>query len=365
MIDNPYKKLAIRLDTLPNGFPQVKNGAEIRLLKKLFTPDEAELAAALLITPEIPEKIAIRLASSETKNWDLITIKKSLKEMARKGLIKAEKNKSGLAFGLLPFVVGIYEFQLGRIDEELARLFEEYYRQAFGETLSIKPAFHRVVPIGENIRNDMEVLPYENVTDIIKSAQSWGVIDCICRVQKELIGDPCNHPKEVCMVLGSHSGSFDNNKDIKALSLQEAMDTLHLAADAGLVHSVSNTQEGIWYICNCCTCSCGILRGMSDLGVANVIAKSSFLCQVEKEICIVCETCIEYCQFGALYLEGGVIQISQVSCVGCGVCIPHCEELALKLVRRSETDIVDIPKTEADWQIQRAEVRKIDFDLIL
>ena len=167
------------------------------------------------------------------------------------------------------------------------------------------------------------------------------------------------------MVLGSHAGSFDNNKDIKALSLQEAMETLHIAADAGLVHSVSNTQEGIWYICNCCICSCGILRGMSDLGVANVIAKSSFLCQVEKEICIGCETCIEYCQFGALILDGGMIQISQVSCVGCGVCVPHCEELALKLVRRPENDIVDIPKTEADWQTQRAKVRKKDFDLIL
>ena len=365
MNDNPYKKLAIRLNSLPNGFPPVQDGAEIRLLIKLFTPGEAELAATLHLTPETPQKIAARCASSENFSGNIDEIKNSLKSMARKGLINAEKSKNGLLFGLLPFVVGIYEFQLGRIDKELARLFEDYYKQAFRDTLNIQPAFHRVVPIGENIRSDMEVLPYENVTDIVKNAKSWGVIDCICRVQKRLIGEPCSHPVEVCMLLGSYPGSFDNTENIKALSLQEALDTLQLAAESGLVHSVSNRQEGIWYICNCCTCSCGILRGLSEFGIANAIAKSPFLCKVEKEICIVCETCIDFCQFEALELNHGVLQVNSMSCVGCGVCVPHCEEGALKLIRRPENDIVAVPETEKSWQIERAASRQIDLDQIL
>lgn len=365
MNDNHFKQLAKRLDLLPNGFPPVQDGAEIRLLEKLFTPHEAELAVSLRLTPETPENIANRFSCSDNSFWDTETIKRMLKEMARKGLINAEKSQKGLVFGLLPFVVGIYELQLGRMDAELARLFEDYYNQAFSETLKIQPAFHRVVPVGENIRNDMEVLPYENVSDILKNAKSWGVIDCICRVQKKLIGEPCSHPVEVCMILGSIPGSFDTNNHIKAISLQEAIDTLHLAAEAGLVHSVSNTQEGTWYICNCCTCSCGILRGMSDFGIANVIAKSPFLCHVDQDICIGCENCVEYCQFGALELVHGTIQVSQVSCVGCGICVSHCEEAAMNLVRRPENDILEIPKTEKTWQIERAEARRINLDQIL
>ena len=78
------------------------------------------------------------------------------------------------------------------------------------------------------------------------------------------------------------------------------MDTLSRAADAGLVHSVSNSKEGLWYVCNCCSCSCGILRGMAEMGVANVVAKSSYINVVDAEICSGCEDCIAYCQFDAL-----------------------------------------------------------------
>ena len=41
MIDTPYQRLAERLDALPNGFPPTADGVELRLLAKLFTPEEA------------------------------------------------------------------------------------------------------------------------------------------------------------------------------------------------------------------------------------------------------------------------------------------------------------------------------------
>ena len=55
--------------------------------------------------------------------------------MARRGLIQAGRDADGgLGFGLMPFVVGIYEMQGTTIDAELARLFEDYYQQAFGRS---------------------------------------------------------------------------------------------------------------------------------------------------------------------------------------------------------------------------------------
>ena len=39
-----YQKLANHLDNLPGGFAPSDTGAELRLLKRLFTPEEAELS---------------------------------------------------------------------------------------------------------------------------------------------------------------------------------------------------------------------------------------------------------------------------------------------------------------------------------
>jgi len=352
-----YQLLAERLDALPNGFPATEDGAELRLLQKLFSPQQAELASKLRMTLETSEQIAERLGR-DPKETHL-----ELKGMVKRGLIKAGKLDDGLGFGLLPFAVGIYEFQIGRMDEELARLFEDYYQQAFARVLAISPQVHRVVPVNETIRTGMEIAPYESVTTIVDEAKSWGVVDCICRQQKALVGDPCEHPLDVCMTLSSMPGAFDHNRTIRALTRDEAMDTLSRAADAGLVHSVGNNQEGLWYICNCCSCSCGILRGMAEMGVANVVAHSSFINVVDADICNGCEDCVEYCQFNALALEDFVMTVSELSCVGCGVCVPKCSTEALRLVLREEKVVP--PKTEMDWMAARARARGQDITDVL
>ncbi|NDJ86045.1 MAG: 4Fe-4S ferredoxin [Chloroflexi bacterium] len=359
MSATPYHRFARRLDALPNGFPATPDGAEIRLLEKICDPEEADLAADLRLTLETPAEIAARTGR------DPKPLRKLLKSMARKGVIKAGRaaSGSGMGYGLLPFVVGIYEMQIARLDAEMAQLFEDYYQRAFGSGLMMQPSVHRVIPVQESVRVDMEIRPYENAAEIVQGAQSWGVVDCICRKQKLLIDDPCEHPVEdICMVLGETPGLFDHTPAVKALSKREALGTLERAAEAGLVHSVSNNQQGLWYICNCCTCSCGVLRGIAQLGIANVVARAAFVNTVNEDICIGCEDCIDDCQFGALALDGAVMAVNQQRCVGCGVCVIKCPEEAMSLIRRA--DVAPPPLTETDWQIERARVRGIDMDRI-
>lgn len=354
---NPYKILALRLDALPQGYPATEDGAELRLLEKLFTPEEAELAAMLRLTMETPAQVAER-SGGDPKETRLM-----LKGMAKRGLIRAGKVDGGLGYGLLPFVVGIYEYQAGRMDAELALLFEDYYQKAFTDVLEIYPQVHRVIPVNETIQVGLEIAPYESVSDILDRAKSWGVLDCICRQQKALIGDPCEHPVDVCMTFSTVPGAFDHNNTIKALTRVEAMETLKRAADAGLVHSVSNSQEGLWYICNCCTCSCGILRGMAEMGVANVVAHSSFINTIDTDQCTGCEECLPYCQFDALVMDGDVMAVRELKCVGCGVCVPHCDALAMELVLREE--IAAPPVSEMDWMSARAQSRGQDLESVL
>jgi ferredoxin len=346
-----FQQLAERLNSLPNGFPATDDGRELKLLAKIFTPEQAELAAQLSPALETVEEIAARTGRNVAE------LRHQLKGMSRGGLIEAGRKDGMLGFKLLPFVVGIYEMQISRMDAELAQLFEDYFQSAFREMLAIKPQFHRVIPVNETIRNTMEIRPFESATEIVNAMQSWGVGDCICRKQKALIGQACEHPLDVCMILAPQPNAFAGSTLFRALTHDEAIETLQRAAAAGLVHSVSNNQEGVYYICNCCTCSCGILRGMAKLGIANAVASSAFVNQVDEALCSGCEDCTGSCQFEALAMDGLLATVNAVRCVGCGVCVLSCSTGALGLVRRPEEQILPVPLTHRDWEAQRAAAR--------
>lgn len=358
MSSNPYQRLAHRLDALPNGFPPTEDGAELHLLAKLFTAEEASLAAELRLTKETPQQIADRISA------DAKIVRRHLKGMARRGLISWERGEGTIVYGLMPFVVGIYEMQVGQLDQELAELFEAYYRQAFRQELRVQPQLHRVIPVGESIGGDLEIRPFESAAAIVDGAQAWGVTECICRKQKALIGDPCQHPLDVCMVFSKQPGWFDNMPAIRALTKEEAMATLLRATEAGLIHSVSNNQRGLWYICNCCTCSCAILRGIAEQGIADVVARSAFVNQVDESLCLACGDCLAYCQFDALSLYE-YAEVSSRRCVGCGVCVPACPEEALGLVLRPVEDAPLPPLNKEAWMAQRAAARGKDLADVL
>ena len=359
MNDLPYRQLAARLNELPNGFPPAPDGAELRLLAYLFTPEEAALATQLRLTLETPAEIAARIGG------DAQALRQQLKSMVARGLITAGRaSTGGLGYGLLPFVVGIYEMQANRIDATLARLFEDYYQQTFRQSITQQPLIHRVIPVKQSIRQNLEFHPFESASDIILQAKAWGVTDCICRKQQALLGHGCEHPLDVCMVFSDMPGFFDHWQGVGTLTQDEALATLQRAAEAGLVHSTSNTQEGLWYLCNCCTCACGFLRSVSELGTANVIARSAFVCEVDEDQCAGCRDCEDRCAFGALTVDGSIARVDALRCAGCGVCILACLQDALRLVRRSEEEILAPPQTEEDWRQLRAEARGIDLQVV-
>ena len=78
---------------------------------------------------------------------------------------------------------------------------------------------------------------------------------------------------------------------------------------------------------------------MSDLGIANVIARSAFVNRVDVDGCIGCELCVTRCQFGALSVDT-VAHVDETRCVGCGVCVLACTEGALRMFRRPDSDVL-------------------------
>ncbi|MFL7813603.1 MAG: 4Fe-4S binding protein [Anaerolineales bacterium] len=348
---NTYKKLANKLDDLPNRFPPTESGVEIRLLERIFTPQEAALAAEMSFEKEPAEVIAARagLPAREAK--------RILKDMVRKRLILFAKGEGTLLFGLMPFVVGFYEELLPRLDEEIANLFEAYFQESKGGITGKGLSVHRVIPVQESIDFEMEVFPYEKASSLLENAKAWAVRDCICRVQKSLIGDPCHHPVENCLVFAPVEGAFEGSDVDRPISKQEALQILHEAEDAGLVHTTGNYRDHNSYICNCCTCSCGILRSVAEFNNSTAISRSDFFAVVDEELCLGCGDCLERCQFNALDLEGDICRIDLANCVGCGLCVPVCPEEALSLVRRPQGEMPPPPADIREWSEIRAENR--------
>lgn len=354
--EDPYRALARRLDEIPNGFPPTASGVELRLLAYLFRPEEAALAARLHLAAETAADIAARLAQDPAAVYTL------LKGMAKRGLIRVERGPGKLRFALLPFVVGFYEMQASRLDAELAALVEAYFQEASPAMLAVEPALHRVIPVEQAVPIGIEILPYERASQLLDQAAAWGVIDCICRRQQRLLGKGCDRPLDVCLVMSSTQGAFDRATGVRALTREQAGATLRRAEEAGLVHSTANQRADIGYICNCCACCCGIMRGVAEFGLAQSIAHSTFQAVVDAGRCAGCETCLERCQFGALSMsEDGLARVDRDRCAGCGLCIAACPNGALALERRTEGEANPVPADMDAWRAERARRRGIDW----
>lgn len=360
MTEDIYKKLAQRLDTIPNGFPATESGVELKLLAKIFSPQEAELAAIMRLTLESAKEIAARSGTDPDKAEEM------LREMAHKGQIRARKVEGQLIFGLMPFVVGIYEEQLPRMNEELAHLSEQYYQETQGSgAVGKAPAVHRVIPVDEAISFDLEVFPYERATELIENAKSWGVRKCICRVQQKLIGKGCDHPVENCILFAPIENAFDDSEATRPIIKAEALRLLHEAEEAGLVHSAANNQGQIFYICNCCTCCCGVIRGLTEFSNPMALARSDFRTVVDAQMCTGCGECVERCPFGALAVPEELCAVNYDHCMGCGLCASFCPTEALSLERRPEGEMPPTPRDQGEWMAQRAHKRGIDISEIL
>ncbi len=357
MSETAYRPLAQRLDATPNGFPATESGVELELLAKLFTPEEAALAATLRLSHEPADAIAARAGVDADEAY------RTLKGMARRGLIRIKRGQGQLLFGLMPFVVGFYEEQLPRMDQELAALVERYLQETQGAGITEHtPALHRVIPVEESIPFELEIFPYERASRLLESARSWGVRDCICRVQQRLVGKGCDYPVESCLVFAPVEGAFDHSEVDRAIGKEEALQILTEAEEAGLVHSTGNYQGPHFYICNCCTCCCGILRGVAEFGVPTAVAKADFQAVVDVDVCAGCGDCMERCQFGALSVPEDTCDVDLVRCVGCGLCAAVCPTGALELERRPAGEVPPPPKDIKDWGMQRAAQRGIPLD---
>jgi len=356
MSEEVYRKLAQVLDTLPNGFPPSKDGIELRLLQKIFEPDEAELFCDLRLSFETPQQIAQRTGRP------LEGLEEKLLVMQQKGQVMGVDFGEVKIFRMLPWVFGIFEFQLPRIDKELAELSEAYGATFGPQFFANKPQLMQIVPIESKLPDRSRALPYQQISAILENGKSFSVNECICKKEQKLLGHPCSHPSQVCLAIAPLPGYFENTKSFgKPITRQEAYDLMAKAEESGLVHMTNNYQGGHFFICNCCSCCCGVLRSINQWGIPEGV-NSQFVARIDPETCVACGTCAESrCQVNAIEEADGAYRVIEEKCIGCGLCTTTCPSEAIRLFDKEAQKCTPPPADEKQWYEQRGKGRGIDF----
>lgn len=336
-----YESLAAALDRLPNRFPGTPSRIELDLLKQFFTPEEADLAGRLSGEMTAVEVIASQNNLDVETTWDL------LNKMLDRGLVWADQSEGIQRFRLAAFIVGIYENQ--NLDQTTAHLFEQYMAGGGAKgILGSEPAIQRVIPAQGAVKSEW-ILPYDDIRSILEGMKMFQVRDCICRVERQLAGHPCHFPTRMCLSFTQ----FEYSPGPDNISKEEALEILDRSEEIGLVHTVSNFAEGFNYVCNCCGCCCGILRGITDWGIENSVAQANFYAVIDAHLCRGCGTCIERCQVKAIVEQGDVSVVDRKRCIGCGLCVTGCPNDAARLERKPEAETIAPPIDFPAWERQR------------
>jgi NAD-dependent dihydropyrimidine dehydrogenase PreA subunit len=339
MNDKVYIKLQRHLDSQPIGFPATKSGAEIRILKHIFSPREAEIATCLSYKFETLETIFKKTGHLAVSFAEL---EEQLDVIKGKGGIES-KIKDGKKFYCnAPLVVGMYEYQVGKLTPEFIKDFDEYTsdRKWGVDFLSTKLPQMRTIPIARSIQPQNNVSTFDEVAVLLKQSEGpYAILECICRQKRALTGEPCQvtDRKETCLAIGNMSQTAIEKGYGREITMDEAISILEQNQKQGLVLQPSNTEKAE-FICSCCGCCCGMLRMMNHLPKPLDFWASNFYAVVDIDACNGCGNCEKRCQVGAAKVSGKnrLSSIDLTRCIGCGLCVPSCPENAITLHKKPD-----------------------------
>jgi Pyruvate/2-oxoacid:ferredoxin oxidoreductase delta subunit len=329
-----YEKLREKMNSCqPFPVPATESKVELDILRSIITEEEAEIALNLSGLPEDIPTISQRAGIEPEK------LKPVLDSLTDKGAIFKVYGDNPL-YSLTGMIIGIFEFQVGTLTAEKAKLFEKYYAEKLGEAIfsNDETQVTRVLPVNKSITPELEIFTHEEVNRLIDDAESVAIADCICRKSKNMLNEGCKAPvKDICLLLNSMGDHYANKGIGRAATKNEAKEVIRRAEEAGLIHNTLNSKTGQLFICNCCSCCCALLRGISELNIPGAVVKSNFMPVVSADDCSGCEECVDSCQMKAIEVVDSLAVISDERCLGCGICVSKCSLGAISLKRREES----------------------------
>ncbi len=346
------ERIAKKLSKVQQGVAKDGKGnitdTYLKYLSLLYGPEEAEIVQHLEIMPN-----AIRISKlAKQLGKEKKELKEILDKLANKGFIMKMGTSYALPNPLMiydaPFILKTNYEDDKEKTAELARLSrkffekEQYYRS--WETSIHGTPRSRILTVSEKIESEKDIVPIEEVYNIIDQNSSFALIPCPCRIRSEAEGiRKCKdkYPIHNCLLLGAMAEGVLQMGDpvVRRIDKEEAKKITAEAAKLGLVHTTDNYAKNSNILCACCECCCGLLAGLTRTGLENprAIAKANYIANVDSEICTACQTCLDRCKFGAIEVNEYAI-INENKCMGCGLCAVTCpnDAISLKRVEREE-----------------------------
>lgn len=162
-----------------------------------------------------------------------------------------------------------------------------------------------VIPVEKAISMENEAMDIEKLSYwLSKYEGKIGVGRCSCRVCRKAIDDGCADDEYGwCIGVGDFADYCRETGKGHDITKEEALAILKRAEENGFVHQTTNIdgENKIFGICNCNVEICNALRTSQLFNTPNM-SRSAYVAHVDKEKCVACGRCVEYCPAGATRL---------------------------------------------------------------
>jgi len=371
-----YSDLVERLNRFPQGAPpsELLN----KILKVLFSDQEAQLVSLLPVRPFTAEKASLIWKMNLTKT------RKILDALADRALLVDIEQNGKQEYALPPPMAGFFEFSMMRVRNDidqkaLSELFyqylnveEDFIRELFtkGETQLGRVFVNEPALSSENV---LHVLDYERATEIIKTASHIGVGMCYCRHKMMHLGKACDAPMEICMTFNTTAASLTKHGHARRIEAVECLDLLQQAYDHNLVQFGENVREEVNFICNCCGCCCEAMIAARRFAILNPVHTTNFIPVINDQQCNGCGKCVNVCPVEAMTLVSAndahhpirkKALLNEERCLGCGVCVRTCSFKSIILKSRAKrvlTPLNGVHKAVI-MAIERGKLQHLIFD---
>ena len=343
MTDNIYIKLRKHLDSMPAGYPKTESGAELKILKKFYTPRQAQIALKVGPMPEKAEDIAARLDMDPAEAVGEIT------KMASEGCLFRISTLAGPLFMQPNFIMGLYEWHVHAVDKEIAEYADDLYDGLFEHHWKNRKTKQlRIVPVDTAVTEKDTVRGYDMIRELVRAPGNgpYAAAPCICRVEQLKKGNDVTRPMDTCLTFGMVAQYYIENGIGKELTEGELMEKLTECEKASLVPFSTNSQT-IVNMCMCDKDSCQLMRNLRKFEKPAEEVHAAFLAAIDADLCNGCKKCTRKCQIDAIFATdvhaGKKTKIHEVDrdrCIGCGLCVSVCPEKAISMQPRAEVPSV-------------------------
>jgi NAD-dependent dihydropyrimidine dehydrogenase PreA subunit len=369
--DGIYDQLRKKLSQWPVKLPSSPD--ILTILKMLYKPEEVKFILSNVFTaPYQDKKTAQMIADTLRKPKD--EIETLLDDLANRGLVLRyhDDRDQNTYYSLLPVLPGFFEFYLvGEPDEnerkKFSKAFERYYKELLAAEIGASAyPWIRVLLAEKNLEVKIEldptpeILSFEKVSEYIRTSRKIALMNCACRIKSR-----CEHPLETCLCFDYYADYMVGRGLARYLGVEEAVEKLKEFEASGLVHTTTNCQRRPQFICNCCSCSCLVLRGFTELHNPRCFTSSNFQPEINEDNCNGCQICVEICPMGAIKISNIDLEreddnkryvIDEERCIGCGLCASNCEQEAVILKKTRNK----IPESTLKGMWLRSESERVD-----